>query len=212
MEYKKCFINLEEGEYSMIKKKFLFLLFISFILILSACQKDVEDPLNYKLNSFSYVDQNEQRYGLNELKGKVWIADFIFTSCETICPPMTANMSKLQQEIKKKGIKNVEFVSFSVDPENDKPDVLKTYINKFNADSSQWHLLTGYTQKEIESFAMNNFKIIVQKPKSSDQVIHGTKFFLVDDKGTVKQEYEGVKQVPFEQIINDIQIVQNNAK
>ncbi len=212
MEYKKCFINLEEGEYSMIKKKFLFLLFISFILILSACQKDVEDPLNYKLNSFSYVDQNEQRYGLNELKGKVWIADFIFTSCETICPPMTANMSKLQQEIKKKGIKNVEFVSFSVDPENDKPDVLKTYINKFNADSSQWHLLTGYTQKEIESFAMNNFKIIVQKPKSSDQVIHGTKFFLVDDKGIVKQEYEGVKQVPFEQIINDIQIVQNNAK
>jgi protein SCO1 len=212
MEYKKCFINLEEGEYSMIKKKFLFLLFISFILILSACQKDVEDPLNYKLNSFSYVDQNEQRYGLNELKGKVWIADFIFTSCETICPPMTANMSKLQQEIKKKGIKNVEFVSFSVDPENDKPNVLKTYINKFNADSSQWHLLTGYTQKEIESFAMNNFKIIVQKPKSSDQVIHGTKFFLVDDKGTVKQEYEGVKQVPFEQIINDIQIVQNNAK
>ncbi|MEH7000878.1 SCO family protein [Priestia megaterium] len=196
----------------MIKKKFLFLLFISFILILSACQKDVEDPLNYKLNSFSYVDQNEQRYGLNELKGKVWIADFIFTSCETICPPMTANMSKLQQEIKKKGIKNVEFVSFSVDPENDKPDVLKTYINKFNADSSQWHLLTGYTQKEIESFAMNNFKIIVQKPKSSDQVIHGTKFFLVDDKGIVKQEYEGVKQVPFEQIINDIQIVQNNAK
>ncbi|MDD9791672.1 SCO family protein [Priestia megaterium] len=196
----------------MIKINFPFLLFISFILILSACQKDVEDPLNYKLNSFSYVDQNEQRYGLNELKGKVWIADFIFTSCETICPPMTANMSKLQQEIKKKGIKNVEFVSFSVDPENDKPDVLKTYINKFNADSSQWHLLTGYTQKEIESFAMNNFKIIVQKPKSSDQVIHGTKFFLVDDKGTVKQEYEGVKQVPFEQIINDIKIVQDNAK
>ena len=93
-----------------------------------------------------------------------------------------------------------------------KPAVLKSYINKFNADSSRWHLLTGYTQKEIESFAMNNFKIIVQKPKSSDQVIHGTKFFLVDDKVTVKQEYEGVKQVPFEQIINDIQIVQNNAK
>lgn len=93
-----------------------------------------------------------------------------------------------------------------------KPAVLKSYINKFNADSSRWHLLTGYTQKEIESFAMKNLKIIVQKPKSSDQVIHGTKFFLVDDKGNVKQEYEGVKQVPFEQIINDIKIVQNNAK
>lgn len=59
---------------------------------------------------------------------------------------------------------------------------------------------------------MNNFKFIVQKPKSSNQVIHGTKFFLVDNKGTVKQKYEGVKEIPFEKIINDIQIVQNNAK
>jgi len=196
----------------MCNRKKIFMLLTLVILALAACQKDVQNPLNYQLKPFTYVDQNNKDYGLDNLKGKVWIADFIFTNCETICPPMTANMSKLQQELKKKGIDNVEFVSFSVDPENDKPAVLKSYINQFNADSSRWHLLTGYTQKEIESFAMNNFKIIVQKPKSSDQVIHGTKFFLVDDKVTVKQEYEGVKQVPFEQIINDIQIVQNNAK
>ncbi|KNH15545.1 photosynthetic protein synthase I [Priestia megaterium] len=186
------------------------LLLVLFILLLSACSKDVKDPLNYKLNSFSYMDQNEENYGLTDLKGKVWIADFIFTSCETVCPPMTAHMSKLQQEVKKQGLKNVEFISFSVDPQKDSPQALKAYVNKFNGDLSNWHLLTGYTQKEIKSFAMKNFKVFVQKPKDTDQIIHGTSFFLINQEGIVKKNYNGVSDVPYTQIIKDIKIVQDN--
>ncbi|MDI3089935.1 SCO family protein [Priestia megaterium] len=194
----------------MHQKKKLLLVFVLFILLLSACNKDVKDPLNYKLNSFSYMDQNEEKYGLTDLKGKVWIADFIFTSCETVCPPMTAHMSKLQQEVKKKGLKNVEFISFSVDPQKDSPQALKAYVNKFNGDLSNWHLLTGYTQKEIKSFAMKNFKVFVQKPKDTDQIIHGTSFFLINQEGIVKKNYNGVSDVPYTQIIEDIKIVQDN--
>ncbi len=186
------------------------LLLVLFILLLSACSKDVKDPLNYKLNSFSYMDQNEENYGLTDLKGKVWIADFIFTSCETVCPPMTAHMSKLQQEVKTQGLKNVEFISFSVDPQKDSPQALKAYVNKFNGDLSNWHLLTGYTQKEIKSFAMKNFKVFVQKPKDTDQIIHGTSFFLISQEGIVKKNYNGVSDVPYTQIIKDIKIVQDN--
>lgn len=67
-------------------------------------------------------------FSKSDLKGKVWIADFIFTSCETVCLPMTSNMTKLQQQLKDEGITDVEFVSFSVDPEIDKPDVLKSMV------------------------------------------------------------------------------------
>lgn len=68
---------------------------------------------------------------------------------------------------------DVEFVSFSVDPEIDKPEMLKQYASKFHADLSNWHFLTGYSQKEIEAFAQKNFKTIVQKPQ------RGIKLFMV---------------------------------
>lgn len=90
---------------------------------------------------------------------------------------MTSNMTKLQQQLKDEGIKDVEFVSFSVDPEIDKPDVLKKYGDQFNVDYGNWHFLTGYGQEEIEQFALDNFKTIVKKPEAEDQVIHGTSFF-----------------------------------
>ncbi|MGG0575356.1 SCO family protein [Priestia aryabhattai] len=193
----------------MKQKKWLVFIVTILLLALSACDKDVKDPLNYKMNTFSYQDQNQQEYGLNELKGKVWVADFIFTSCTTVCPPMTAHMTKLQEEVKKSGIKNIEFVSFSVDPQNDSPQALKQYVKKFNGNLENWHLLTGYSQKQIKSFAMNNFKVFVQKPKDTDQIIHGTSFYLINQEGVVKKDYNGVSDVPYAQIIEDIKILQH---
>ncbi|MCM3192315.1 SCO family protein [Priestia megaterium] len=193
----------------MKQKKWLVLIGTVLLLTLSACDEDIKDPLNYKMDSFSYQDQNQQEYGLNELKGKVWVADFIFTSCTTVCPPMTAHMTKLQEEAKKSGIKNIEFVSFSVDPQNDSPQALKQYVKKFNGNLENWHLLTGYSQKEIKSFAMDNFKVFIQKPKDTDQIIHGTSFYLINQEGIVKKDYNGVSDVPYAQIIEDIKILQH---
>ena len=107
-----------------------------------------------KFDEFSFIDQEENSFSKQDLKGKVWIANFMFTSCKDVCLPMTYNMSKLQKMLKDEGMQNVEFVSFSVDPEVDKPKVLKTFGDKFNVDYSNWHFLTGYKQKEIERFAM----------------------------------------------------------
>lgn len=87
-----------------------------FTIILAACgQSGIENALNYDVEDFNYTNQDNQAVGLSDLEGKVWIADFIFTSCETVCPPMTYNMSQLQDKVKEEGIENVEFVSFSVD-------------------------------------------------------------------------------------------------
>ncbi|MET3321454.1 UNVERIFIED_ORG: protein SCO1/2 [Peribacillus simplex] len=180
------------------------------LLLLTACgSSGVPDAKNWDLENFSYIDQEGEPFSKSDLKGKVWVTDFIFTSCDDVCLPMTSNMSKLQKMLKDEGISDVEFVSFSVDPEIDKPDVLKKFGDQFNVDYTNWHFLTGYGQEEIEQFALDNFKTLVKKPEKEDQVIHGTSFFLVDQDGKIIQEYTGLQDIPFDEIIKHIKILQN---
>lgn len=82
------------------------LMLISIITILGACSDSkLRDSLNWDVEKFTFTDQNGKKFGSSELKDKVWVADFIFTSCETVCPPMTANMAKLQKCYTKKELK-----------------------------------------------------------------------------------------------------------
>jgi protein SCO1 len=188
-------------------RKWGLIAFICMTILLSGCGNKIPDAKNWPLADFTFTDQNGQPFGLADLKGKVWVADFIFTNCETVCPPMTANMAKLQDMAKAEGL-DVEFVSFSVDPENDKPETLKQYVEKFDADLSNWHLLTGYSQEEIEEFAKKNFKTIVKKPEQNDQVIHGTDFYLIDREGNIVKYYSGLNNTPYEEILKHIKALQ----
>ncbi|MEH7381880.1 SCO family protein [Bacillus sp. JJ1533] len=183
-----------------------FSIVIALIFVLAACGSGIPNALNYEVSDFSYVDQNGEDFSLKDLKGKVWIADMIFTNCETVCPPMSAHMAKLQGMVKEEGL-DVEFVSFSVDPEVDTPEVLKEYAEGYSDDLSNWHLLTGYTLDEITVFAKDSFKALVAKPEGEDQVIHVIKFYLVDQNGTVLKEYNGVENTPYEEIIEDIKTI-----
>ena len=174
-------------------------------MLLTGCRQGIKDPLNWKLDNFSAKTEEGSDLNLSDLKGKVWVADFIFTNCTSVCPPMTANMSELQEKLKEKDI-GVNIVSFSVDPTVDTPEKLKEYVIKFNGDLTNWYLLTGYSQKFIEEYALKNFKTIVKKPDNENQVIHGTSFFLVDHNGNVVKSYDGIK-TPYDDIINDINIL-----
>ncbi|WP_226669769.1 SCO family protein [Metabacillus litoralis] len=180
------------------KKTLLLLIFCFFLL--SACDGNKE--LVFQMEPFSYTDQNGQAFGSENLKGKVWIADFIFTNCDTVCPPMTASMAALQKELTNQNL-DVELVSFSVDPMIDTPEVLKKYMDKFTTNSSNWHMLTGYKQAEIEAFAREEFQTLIQKPSSSDQVIHSTSFYLINQQGEVVNSY-GFQQSHFEEMITEI--------
>lgn len=193
----------------MRKRVFAIIVSVFMLLVLSACgQSGIKDALNWELADFKYTNQDNQEIGLKDLEGKVWVADFIFTNCEDVCMPMTANMKKLQDLAKKEGIKNIEFVSFSVDPKVDTPEVLKEFASTYNADFTNWHFLTGYSQEEIEKYAMEYFKAIVKKPQTGDQVIHGTDFYLVDQNGNVMKYYTGLNEISFDEIMNDIKALQ----
>lgn len=164
---------------------------IVVIALLSSCSSP-ETPIR-EISPFTFTDQQGEAFGMNQLKDSVWIADFIFTNCKTVCPPMTSEMATLQREFKKNGL-DVEFVSFTADPEVDTPAELKAYAEQFTDDESNWHFLTGYSAQQITKFARDNFQTIIQKPETSDQVIHGTNFYLVAKDGKLISEFNYVDE------------------
>jgi protein SCO1 len=193
----------------ILKKVYMLFMLAAFIIFAAGCGNgELKDAMNYPVEDFTFTNQEGESVSKADLKDKVWVASFIFTNCADVCPPMTANMAKLQDMIKEEELEDVEIVSFSVDPAVDSPEALKEYGNKFNVDFKNWSFLTGYSQEEIEKFALESFKTLVKKPETGDQVIHGTDFYLVDQKGDMRKYYTGLKDVPFEQIINDIKTLQ----
>lgn len=135
---------------------------------------------------FSFLDQANQPFGLKELKGKFWVADFIFTRCLGPCPVLTTKMAQFQKEFA--GKSNLVFVSFSVDPDHDTPAVLTKYAGTYGADSNRWHFLTGSKEK-IYKLIRESFHLAVepapnQKPSTND-ILHSLYFVLIDGEGKI---------------------------
>lgn len=179
--------------------------------VLVACgNSKFKADYSLEIPDFEHVNQRGETVSLESLKGKPWIGMYIFTNCVSICPPMSLNMAQVQEKLQKKGVEDYNIVAFSVDPDVDQPDVLADYLSKYNVpDESKWNLLTGYSQKYIEQFAVKNTKILVKNDPNSDQVIHGNQFFLVDKDGVLVKMYNGyaenIEDVPIDTIASDIE-------
>ena len=151
-----------------------------------------------QLPDFSLTDQFGVSFVSSDLNDKVWVADFIFTSCATICPPMTIQMASLQDEFAEE---EVHFVSFSVDPERDTPTVLRRYADNYGADGDRWSFLTG--QKEaIYQLAHEGFNLATGHRGS--EILHSTRFVLVDRNQQVWGYYDSRSEGSLQQLRKDI--------
>lgn len=176
------------------------------ILVLSGCSNyQFKETMDVEVEDFNHINQKREEITLNDLKGKPWLAMFIFTNCRTVCPPMTFNMAEVQQSLEDEGVEDYNIVAFSIDPDIDTPEVLTQYLSHYTiADESKWQLLTGYNQLYIEQFAKNSFNTLVKNDPSSDQVIHMSHFYLVNAEGVAVKSYDGNTEVPIETIVHDI--------
>ncbi|MET3574851.1 SCO family protein [Bhargavaea ullalensis] len=183
-------------------------------LLLGACNAGkFQGDFNWKVQPFEFTDQHGEKVSLDDLKGHVWLAQFVFTNCDSVCPPMMFNMTELQDRIKDKGIADYKIVSFSVDPDHDTPEALQDYLDMFDvADESKWEMLTGYKQEDIGNFAVKSFKTPVIDDPNSDQVTHGTSFFLVNQEGHAVKSYDGYVDVPFDIITEDMEALIKEGK
>lgn len=180
-------------------------------VILSACSNyKFKAETEYTIDDFTVTDHRGEEVTLESLKGKPWLAMFIFTNCTTICQPMTFNMTQIQEELVERGVEDYNIVGFSVDPLTDTPEVLAEYLGRYTVpDESKWHLVTNYDQAWIEQFALNSFKSLVKMPTEGDQVIHGSTFYLVDENGIAVKNYTGYSEteegVPLDTIAIDME-------
>ena len=184
-------------------KRILFISGFALLLILAACGDKFESNMSRDIPDIAYTDQNGETVELDDLKGKWWVADLIFTNCETVCIPMTLNMLKIQEQAAEKGL-DVNFLSFSVDPEYDSPEVLREYADEYSVDLDNWTFLTGYEFETIQEIAEETFLTGVQKEANSDQVNHGTRFYLINPEGKVIKHYSGLELDALEKIIEDL--------
>ncbi|MEB2298792.1 SCO family protein [Lysinibacillus xylanilyticus] len=190
----------------MKKKSVMLVLILTLSSILTACGSYKFEPeMNIEVQDFSVTNQKNEKVSLNDIKGKPSLVMFIFTNCNSICPPMTYNMTEVQKALQDKGVEDYQIVAFSVDPQVDKPEVLTNYLKTYSVpDASKWQLLTGYDQKFIEQFAMKSFNSLVKNDPNSDQVVHMGSYYLVDADGMVVKNYDGTTDVPVETIVADM--------
>jgi len=179
------------------------------LLALSACGggENIETTMSEEVPDFEFTTQDNETMTTDDLKGTYWVADFVFTNCTTVCLPMTSNMAYLQDLINEEGL-DIQLVSFSVDPDYDSPEVLTEYAEDNGADLDNWTFLTGYDFQTIKELSIKTFKNMVQEPpEGSDQVTHGTSFFLVNPEGEVIKNYNGVQKNNMEDIFEDLKEV-----
>lgn len=182
------------------------ILIVAFSLFLAGCGGEpIETNMSEDLPDFEFTTQENETLALDDFKGNYWIADMVFTNCTTVCLPMTANMKSLQDMMAEEGIDDVQLVSFSVDPDYDTPEVLKAYGESYEADFSNWTFLTGYDFETIKEISIKSFKsMLAEAPEGTDQVTHGTKFYLINPEGKVIKFYDGVESANMQSIINDL--------
>lgn len=150
---------------------------------------DVKSQKLWQVPDFKLVERSGAPVSLSDLKGKVWIADFFYTTCPGPCPMMTSRLSELHKMLE--GESNVRLVSISTDPAKDTPDMLKQYADRFGA-SERWLFLTG-EKAEIFKLANDGFKLsLVETPEHAEPITHSTKLVLVDGTGTIRGLYEGI--------------------
>lgn len=165
-----------------------------FLLILSACSSEFKEDYKLKIEPFAFTNHHEEEVTLEDLKGDVWLAQFVFTNCTSVCGPMMHNMAELQDALIAENVEDYKIVSFSVDPAVDTPAALKKYLETFApSDESKWEMLTGYRQQEIIDIAKKSFATIVVPAREGDnQVTHATYFLLVNQEGETVKLYNGV--------------------
>jgi protein SCO1/2 len=182
---------------------------ISFVALalLSACSEKMlvgiktEPPAKYSMvPDFDLVERSNRKVTRQELTGKVWVADFIFTTCGGICPVMTSNMRKLQDKL----FADIRLVSFTVDPTHDTPEVLTEYANRYGADKDRWLFLTG-DPEAIQKLSIGGFKLALDPTAGTEiePITHSSRFVLVDREGFIRGYYGTQELADLDKLIED---------
>ena len=162
----------------------------------------------HKIKDFSMKNQNGETITQEFYNDKIYVADFFFTTCPTICPIMTENMGYIQEKIKNDS--DILLLSFSVTPEIDSVEQLKKYALEKNVIDSKWNLVTG-NKKDIYNLARTSYLVAKTNGDGGKyDMIHTENFVLVDKEKRIRGFYDGTNSKEMDQLLNDIKILKNS--
>jgi protein SCO1/2 len=161
---------------------------------------------DHQIADFSFINQNGETITNKNYEGKIYVADFFFTTCPSICPIMKDHMVFLQKELQNNP--NVLLLSHTVMPEIDSVQVLKAYALKKGVDDKKWNLVTG-NKKDIFYLARTSYLAVeTGNPEELYDMVHTENFVLVDPKRQVRGFYDGTSMDDMKKLLNDIQILE----
>lgn len=167
-----------------------------------------------EVEPFELIDQNGDPMTLDNLKGKVWMANFIFTSCATECPTLSVRVAAVQERLAERA-DEVAFLSFSVDPQTDTPERLASFARTYGAEPG-WSFLTGDPTK-MDHLIKESFLLpVAQNDSERAQIegstfIHSNRFVVVDQKGVVRYYHEGMEADSIERVVEAMEMLLEGA-
>lgn len=202
----------------MIHSRNLIAFFSLFILLFSCQQKkerlpilgprqvqtngNMQDTVYHTIPDFAFVDQDSSVITPETFHNKIYVADFFFTSCPSICPIMKSQMLRVYEKYDDND--QVKFLSHSIDPTHDTVAVLKDYAGRLGVSSDQWHFVTG-DKEAIYGIAQNSYMVSAMEDESQPGgVVHSGAFVLIDSQHRVRGYYDGTKKEDVDQLMEDI--------
>ncbi|WP_248634813.1 SCO family protein [Pontibacter actiniarum] len=178
--------------------------------ILGPREVQAGDTLYHTIPDFAFVDQDSSLVTPETFKGDIYVADFFFTSCPTICPKMKSQMLRVYD--KYKGNEHVKFLSHSIDPAHDTVAVLKDYADRLGVDSDKWHFITG-DREAIFDIAQNSYMTsALEDENEPGGLVHSGAFLLIDSQRRVRGHYDGTKPEEVDQLMQDIDLLLEEEK
>ncbi len=163
----------------------------------------------HKISDFELTNQNGQQVTQEFYNNKIYVADFFFTTCQDICPIMTKNMYRLQEELKNDN--DILFLSHTVIPEVDTVQQLKKYSIENKVNDSKWNLVTG-DKKQIYDLARRSYLAVEEAEYGEFDMIHTENFMLIDKERQIRGFYDGTNDLEIERLLNDVEVLKQSYK
>lgn len=173
--------------------------------------KDVTgtDTVYHTIGNFALVNQDSAVITDETLQGKIYVADFFFTSCRTICPIMKTQMHRVYEAIQDDS--DVLLVSHTIDPEHDTVALLHDYANRLGVKSNKWHFLTGKKDSIYYLAQTSYFATAMEAEDEPDGFIHSGAFLLIDKAGRIRGKYDGTKADEVDKLLKDIEVLKKEG-
>ena len=165
-------------------------------------QVNGKDTIYHVIAPFQFVDQDSVNITNQTFKGKIYVTDFFFTTCRTICPIMKTQMLRVYEATK--DMQDVVLLSHTIDPEYDTVALLHDFAKRLGVERSRWHFVTGVKDSIYKIAQTSYFATAMEDKTEPDGFIHSGAFLLIDKEGRIRGKYDGTKEEDVNRLITDI--------